>query len=885
VRAGTPGARAEALPVTRFPRFSFLRFPCRIRAHAASFLTVLALGLAVGGVPVASAASAAISKNVTLLAHLDNYATYSACWTYVHSDGREYAVLGTTTGTSIVNVTNPAAPYEVAFIPGLTSQWREMKSYGNYIYITTEAQGGGIQIIKMTNPELPVLVNTYVTTFNRAHTLTLDAPRGLLIANGTRMNAGATGLHILSLANPESPVDIGVYGVDYVHDSWVQNDTLYASCISTGFMRVFDFSDPTSPLDIVSWTYPGARSHSGEKSKDGRYLYVCDEQNYGTMKVFDMANIFAHPIVHIYSANPLAIAHNVHVRQDVAYMAYYTEGVRLLDLRDPALPVEWGYYDTYPGFSGGFHGVWEVATFPSGTFIASDIETGLYIFRATADYGVVKVRVRDQVQNPLSGVHVETVGAAEHEHSETQGMGAAGLALAPGSYTLRASKFGYQPVIVPVTVSQGAYDSIQVTLPQASSGLLTGTVRRSSDAAGIPDAIVEALDTPAAATTVANGTYTVSPVPPATYLLRVERPGYAPVERVTTVQPSTAHTENFSLLRAAWYDSCDTDKGWSLSTAGDAATDGLWIRAKPVGSSMPGNLAAPAPRGAALTPPTSADSPFGASSSPGFLGAVQHPEPEEGGFSEAGPVQPGDDSSPGGGFCFVTANGAPNGDPAIGDVDGGRTTLTSPALNMSGMTEPTVGFRVWYYMNTPGEPDSMLIEVSNNGTSWVRARTYRTSYPAWRLEKLRIKDYVVPNSTVRVRFIAQDEGVGTIVEAAVDDFELHDATLVPSSVPTEPVASAPPVQLGSPRPNPANPARGGVTVDLRLRSAGDVRVQVYDVAGRLVAKLWDGPAPAGLVPVTWNGIDLAGRRAGSGVYWVRAEAAGETLSRRLVISR
>jgi len=455
-------------------------------------------------------------------------------------------------------------------------------------------------------------------------------------------------------------------------------------------------------------------------------------------------------------------------------------------------------------------------------------------------------------------------------------MGAAGLALAPGAYTLRVSKFGYQPLILPVNVSMGSYDSMQVTLQPAPAGSLAGAVRRSTDAVGIPDAVVEPLDTGVSATSAAGGSYTFPSISAGTYTFRVDRPGYAPLDRVATIQQGTAHTENFSLLRAAWYDSCDTDKGWSLSTAGDAATDGLWVRAKPVGSSVPG--AAPAPR-------TSAESPFLSSSKPGVLGAVQHPEPEEGGFSEAGPVQPGDDYSPGTGFCFVTANGAPGGDPNVGDVDGGRTTLTTPPLNMSGMTEPTVGFRVWYYMNTPGEPDSTLVEVSSNGTTWVRARTYRESRPSWFLEKLRIKDYVVPNSTVRVRFIAQDEGVGTIVEAAVDDFEFHDAALVPSSVPVDPVASAPPVQLGSPRPNPANPARGAVTIDLRLRSAGPARVRVYDVTGRLVARLWDGTAPAGLLPVLWDGLDLAGRKAGSGVYWVRADAAGETFSRRLVLTR
>jgi choice-of-anchor B domain-containing protein len=874
VRAGTPGARAEALLVTRFPHRFRARAVARARAIPnARFMATLALTLllallAVAVAPSLAPAADAVSRNVTLLAHLDQYATYSACWTYVHHDGREYAVLGTTTGTSIVNVTNPSAPYEVEFIPGLTSQWREMKQYRTWIYISTEAQGGGIQIVRMTDPENPVLVTTYATNFNRAHTVTVDTTRALLIANGTRLNAGATGMRFLSLANPEAPAELGTYGVDYVHDAWVRNDTLYASCIASGTMRIFDFEDPASPLDIVSWTYPGARTHSGEKSKDGRYLYVCDEQNYGTMKVFDMANIFAHPIVHIYSANPLAIAHNVHVKQDTAFVAYYTEGIRLLDLTDPSLPVEWGHYDTYPSFSGGFHGVWEVASFPSGTIIASDIETGLYVFRATPNYGTVKIRVRDAAQAPLAGAHVGTVGGTDHFHSDTQGVGAARLALSPGSHTLNISKYGYQSVVVPVTISVGSFDSIQITLPPAPSGFLSGTVRRASDSAGLPDAVVEPLGTPASATSGAGGSYAFSPVPAGSYTLRAERPGYAPLERVVTVPQGAALVENFSMLRAAWYDSCDTDKGWSLSTAGDNATDGLWVRAKPVASSVPG--AAAAPRAGAL---------------PGVQGAVQHPEPEEGGYSEAGPVQPGDDYSPGAGFCFVTANGIKDGDPNIGDVDAGRTTLTSPALNMAGMTDPTIGFRVWYYMNTPGEPDSLLVDVSNNGTTWVRVRTYRESRPSWFLEKIRIKDFIVPSSTVRVRFIAQDEGPGTIVEAAVDDFELHDAALLPASVPTEPVTVAPPVQLESPRPNPVNPAHGAVTLGLRLQSAGAARVQVYDVTGRLVARLHDGLAPAGLLPLTWNGTDLRGRRAGSGVYWVRAEAAGETMSRRLVLAR
>jgi hypothetical protein len=160
----------------------------------AALLLLISLAL-----PVTAVRAAPVSRNVTLLGHLDNYAGYSACCSYVHSDGREYAILGTTTGTSIVNITNPSAPYEVAFIPGLGSQWREMKQFKNYVYITTEATGGGVQIVRMLDPEHPVLVKTYTGTFNHEHTVSVDSTRSLLILNGTRLDGIQTGMRVRCL--------------------------------------------------------------------------------------------------------------------------------------------------------------------------------------------------------------------------------------------------------------------------------------------------------------------------------------------------------------------------------------------------------------------------------------------------------------------------------------------------------------------------------------------------------------------------------------------------------------------------------------------------------------------------------------------------------------
>jgi len=72
-------------------------------------------------------AVAAASRNMTLWAHLDGSALSggapvqgSGCWGYTSPDGRRFALVGTTGGLSIVEVTQPANARRVGFIPGAT---------------------------------------------------------------------------------------------------------------------------------------------------------------------------------------------------------------------------------------------------------------------------------------------------------------------------------------------------------------------------------------------------------------------------------------------------------------------------------------------------------------------------------------------------------------------------------------------------------------------------------------------------------------------------------------------------------------------------------------------------------------------------------------------
>ena len=70
-------------------------------------------------------------------------------WGYKADNGNEYALVGTGTGTSIVRVNdNIFGLVEVGFIPGNNSVWRDVKTYGHYMYIGTEASQG-IQVVNM----------------------------------------------------------------------------------------------------------------------------------------------------------------------------------------------------------------------------------------------------------------------------------------------------------------------------------------------------------------------------------------------------------------------------------------------------------------------------------------------------------------------------------------------------------------------------------------------------------------------------------------------------------------------------------------------------------------------------------------------------------------
>jgi flagellar hook assembly protein FlgD len=62
-----------------------------------------------------------------------------------------------------------------------------------------------------------------------------------------------------------------------------------------------------------------------------------------------------------------------------------------------------------------------------------------------------------------------------------------------------------------------------------------------------------------------------------------------------------------------------------------------------------------------------------------------------------------------------------------------------------------------------------------------------------------------------------------------------------------------------------------------------VRLDIFDVAGRLVRQLVGGELPPGDHEAAWDGRDGRGARLASGIYLVRLEALDQIRSQRVAL--
>ncbi len=138
--------------------------------------------------------------------------------------------------------------------------------------------------------------------------------------------------------------------------------------------------------------------------------------------------------------------------------------------------------------------------------------------------------------------------------------------------------------------------------------------------------------------------------------------------------------------------------------------------------------------------------------------------------------------------------------------------------------------------------------------------------------------------TVELRILSADRyGLAVWKARSADASRVfsYTVTVQPSSSVGVDAADELPAALALAAPRP-NPSAGSTSIVYDVPAGGStVDLAIYDLAGRRVAELARGTAPAGRHRVQWDGRDANDRSVAAGIYFVRMTAGSEIFTRKI----
>lgn len=740
------------------------------------------------------------NQNVTFRSHLTypGHTCANICG-YVDSLGNEYALVGVSTGMSVVDVTDPANPIKKIQIPGPDNEWKEIKVRGKYAYVTTEG-GGGLQIVNLSNLPDTAGISYHNWTgdgaiagqLNSIHALHIDS--NFVYLYGSNLFSG--GAVVADISDPWNPTfagscQIGAGNNAYIHDGYVRHDTLYGCHIYAGYFSIVDMTNKSNPVELASQFTPSNFTHNSWLSKDSKTLFTTDEVNNSFLTAYDISNISNINELDRIQSNPgsNSIVHNVHIvnvgGNDYAVTSWYKDGFTIVDAGRPNNLVQVGNYDTDPAESGAdYGGAWGVYPFlPSGTIVVSNIDDGLYVFtpnytRACYLEGIVTDSATGQ---PINNATIEILTASVTDNSKISGDYATGTATA-GTYSVTFSKPGYYPkTITGISLINGQITNLNVALAVKPTFAFSGLVNKASTTNAIAGAkiVFTSSDFSFSATADNNGTFNLPAIYDDTYQITAGQWGY--VTKCLSNQGIAASTANYTIeLESGYYDDFSFDFGWTAATT---ATTGAWVRGLPLGTD--------------------------------YNGITANPN-----------VDDGTDCLD---MAYITGNtGTTSSDD---DIDNGHTILTSPIFDLTSYTNPFVDYTRWFF-NDGGNTspnDSLNIYLSNGSQTqlveYVLASTPNSS--SWVHKSFRVSDFTTPTATMTLIVKAGDTNPGHLVEAGFDKFLVNEG---PTGI-TENDSNEMVVLNAFP-----NPFTDAITVSYQLndKSVSNSELYLTDLIGRKI---------------------------------------------------
>jgi choice-of-anchor B domain-containing protein len=262
----------------------------------------------------------------------------------------------------------------------------------------------GLVIFDVSDPRSPRLAGQFVVPAPRGsgealtnvHNLTLSLD-GRIIFLINQSHPG-TDVRAVDVSAPAAPFEVGRYMfpgnanvLNGGHDLYLTTrggrTYAYLNRLRSG-LEVLDVTDPAAMTKVGSLLLPATVSHSGWFFEvDGHHYFAHTDEGFDQgMTVLNVDDVASPEVVSTYRSRPGISIHNMRVHDGIAYIAYYVDGLRVVDLRDPANPVEIAHYDTLPPEEERslFSGAWGV-DLDGGLIFVSDMDTGVYGLRLTEE--------------------------------------------------------------------------------------------------------------------------------------------------------------------------------------------------------------------------------------------------------------------------------------------------------------------------------------------------------------------------------------------------------------------------------------------------------------------------------------------------------------------
>ncbi|WXH30898.1 hypothetical protein WA016_04872 [Myxococcus stipitatus] len=287
-------------------------------------------------------------------------------------------------GLTVFDVSNPRAPLlKTSITLPDNNDWNGVTAKDNALYIA--GNGTGTLVYDISQPENPVFIRLMPSGDYGTHTVFVD---------GNRLYTMGITTHVYDLATPLNPTLLTVISLPEddtgggAHDAFLYENRLYISN-SFGGYAVVDVSNLDDVRVLGRYLHPDQSfaHYSAVGTFGGKTIaFEGGEMSASHLRVLDVTDPARIVKIGEFRMRQVTSMHNMALRGNLLYVAWYQEGLRVLDVSNPTKPKQVAHYQTYreedPGRGDTYlEGAFGVRIPGDGFVYAADSARGLLIFK------------------------------------------------------------------------------------------------------------------------------------------------------------------------------------------------------------------------------------------------------------------------------------------------------------------------------------------------------------------------------------------------------------------------------------------------------------------------------------------------------------------------